>query len=197
MNEPGRIRLFVAAEIPPSARGALGLLQATLRERMADSGALRWVTPDRIHLTLKFLGNVEVIRVPELAIAMANAVRGQPVFDLAVGAIGVFPNAHAPKVLWAGLTGDLDALTLLRDRTEAALVGVGFLAEERPFRAHLTLARVPNGVRPHELTEVTGTGAESANDTLTRFSVERVALVHSVLGEEGPAYRSLATADLV
>ena len=186
------MRLFVAVEMPPPVREALGELQARLRERMAGETRLRWVAPERIHLTLKFLGNVDASLVPALAAALDRAVREQPAFELVVGGLGTFPSARAAKVLWVGLAGDLDALERLRARVEQAMVGAGLPAEKRPFRAHLTLARVPDGVRPHEVGDAT---AGALADAIPTFSVQRVALVRSTLGP-GPSYRTLASAPL-
>ena len=190
------MRLFVAAEIPASVRDTLGQVQTKLRQRIAGAGQLRWVAPERIHLTLKFLGNVDASWGKELPAVVATAVRDQPAFDLGIGGLGIFPNARAAKVLWVGLTGDLDALARLRDRVEEAMVGAGLPAEARPFRAHLTLARVPDGVHPHETAGAAAAEDETIGDAPTRFSIERVGLVHSVLGAEGPTYRTLATAEL-
>ncbi len=190
------MRLFVAAEIPASVRDTLGQVQTRLRQRIADGGLLRWVASERIHLTLKFLGNVDGSRATELPAVVATAVRDQPTFDLGIGGIGIFPNARAPKVLWVGLIGDLDALARLRDRVEEAVVGAGLPAEARPFRAHLTLARVPDGVRPHEIAGAAAAEDETIGGAPNRFSVDRIGLIHSVLGAEGPTYRTLATAEL-
>lgn len=104
----------------------------------------RWVTPAQIHLTLKFLGHVPAEHVTTIAQAMACAAQGHTAFPLRAQALGCFPHASRPRVLWVGLTDPGQALAHLYERLTTALIPVGFPPEDRPFHPHLTLARAQN-----------------------------------------------------
>lgn len=136
-----RWRLFVALELPAEVRERLGELQRELRRQ--GLGHLRWVRPEGIHLTLKFLGETPVSRLAAIADALKEAVKGVPPLELGLGPAGAFGDRRGPRVLWVGLEGDLASLQELQRRVELAMVGLGFPREERPFAPHLTLARVP------------------------------------------------------
>jgi len=135
-----QIRAFIAIELPPDFKRGL----AELRDRLDRPGQdfLKWVAPDTIHLTLKFLGNIPLGSVGAVSRAMRQAAGEQPPFSLHAAATGAFPNSDRVQVAWVGLGGDLKALGRLQQRLEALLVPLGFPSEKRPFTAHLTLARV-------------------------------------------------------
>lgn len=142
------IRAFIAIT-PPTT------LQQTMTEvRQACqplSPAWRWVTPDHIHLTLKFLGNVPDESIPSLFQAMTHAAQDQTVFPLRARFLGCFPQPARARVLWVGLDDPRQALGRLHERLMAALTPLGFPPEERPFHPHLTLARARNNARSSQL----------------------------------------------
>jgi len=132
------LRAFIAIT-PPS----------TLQQSMAEvrqvfqhlSLPWRWVTPDHIHLTLRFLGNVPEESVTSLLQAMEQAAQGQIAFPLRARALGCFPHPARARVLWVGLDDPSQALGRLNERLMAALTPLGFPPQNRPFHPHLTLAR--------------------------------------------------------
>lgn len=130
------MRLFVAIEVPRAIQSSLAVLQKSLASTGAEA---RWVRPDTIHLTLKFLGEVDPGRVGPIANAL-EPIRSTELI-LRVHGIGFFPNAKAPRNLWAGISSD--RLAALASDVDAACNSVGFPAESRSFRPHLTLARAP------------------------------------------------------
>src|SRR5437867_392019 len=99
------LRLFIAIELPEAWTAALTRAQDTLRGRGLDG--LRWTRPEGIHLTLKFLGNVDERRVPELGASLEQAVAGLRPFTLRLSGLGSFGPPARPRVVWAGVTGDL------------------------------------------------------------------------------------------
>jgi 2'-5' RNA ligase len=113
--------------------------------------AWRWVTPDTIHLTLQFLGNVPDASVPSLCQAMTHAAQDRAVFPLRARSLGCFPQPARARVLWVGLDDPRQALGRLHARLLAALVPLGLPPEEHPFHPHLTLARARNGARDGQL----------------------------------------------
>ncbi|HET9984819.1 MAG TPA: RNA 2',3'-cyclic phosphodiesterase [Longimicrobiales bacterium] len=141
------MRLFIALNLEATERRRLADAVAPLREAGLP---VRWVDPDALHLTLKFLGEVPgdgVAVVEDVARRVAASV---PPFDLRLGGIGAFPNLQRPRVVWMGVQAPPE-LQRLQSALEAALVREGFPREERPYSAHLTLGRLQPGARPYEL----------------------------------------------
>lgn len=132
------MRLFVALEIPASVRGALGEVSARLRPR-AGRG-VRWSDPSGIHLTLKFIGEIEAGAVQRIRGALAGIHRDHPV-EVVFRGLGWFPTARHPRVLWAGVEGG-SGLAELAGEMERVLEPLGIARESRNFQPHLTLARV-------------------------------------------------------
>jgi 2'-5' RNA ligase len=144
------IRCFVAIDLPPALKEELALLIENLRQ-VDKSRRVKWVRPEGIHLTLKFLGEVPALQVPDIISATGAALARPEIkpFGLLVGKIGVFPKPDAPRVIWVGLDGNLKALEATYQAVENALVGLGFPPEKRDFSPHLTLGRVPD-IGPQE-----------------------------------------------
>ena len=135
------IRAFIAIHLPPDVQTALGRVTATLGEGL-PRGAVRWVRPELMHLTLRFLGDTDVARMPAVGRAMDTAVAGRAPFSLTLDGLGCFPNPRRPRVVWAGLAGDTAPLLALKAALDAQLAALGYPPEDKPFRAHLTLGRV-------------------------------------------------------
>lgn len=134
------IRCFIALELPPEARKALEGVQ----RRLAPVGReVKWVRPEGIHLTLKFLGNIDEGQVEPVGrvVSEAAATCGGPL-RLAMKGLGAFPGVARPRVVWVGLTGDTARLAALAQDLEKRLAPLGFAPEGRPFTPHLTLGRV-------------------------------------------------------
>lgn len=133
------LRLFVAIELPGEVREALGRLQHELQRQGLEK--LRWVRPESIHLTLKFLGETPAEKVPALQAALGGAASIVPIHEVKLGSVGTFPRGPQGGVLWVGINGDTGTLELLYREVEKALTRRGFPREGRSFRPHLTLAR--------------------------------------------------------
>ena len=132
------VRTFVALELP----GVVGQTLADTIERLKGAaGGVRWVRPEGIHLTLKFLGDVEETRIPEIVAAVQQASGGTAPFTLQTSEVGGFPRLERARVLWVGLEGDLETLAGLQMEVEGALGTLGFPPERRRFFPHLTLGR--------------------------------------------------------
>ena len=189
-------RLFVAVDLSEEARGALGEAQAVCRRRCDPP--VRWVDPRGAHLTLKFLGDVAAERVPALADALAAVAAGHAPFQLSTGPAGVFPSPRRPRVLWLGIAGAVEYLEDLQQDVEFALQGLGFPLEGRPYRPHLTLGRVRDGVTG-DLPGLAGALEELRRATPAPLPVEDLRLMRSELGRGdrgGPRYTALAVAPL-
>jgi 2'-5' RNA ligase len=188
------LRLFIAVELPPAWTEALAATQRALRRYGLER--LRWVRPEGIHLTLKFLGNVDEARVSALTRTLEETAAEHAPFALRLSRLGAFGPPARRRVVWAGVAGDLDALTRLRQTVERRAAALGFPAERRPFSPHLTLARVPE-----ELPQPVGASIDAALTAVAApaappLQVKEIALMHSRLLPGGAQYTRLAAAVL-
>ncbi len=170
-------------------REALHRLQSDLRQH--ELSGLRWVRPEGVHLTLKFLGETPAERVPAIEGALATALLGTEPFRLALGAPGTFGGRRGPRVVWLDITGDVQRLRELQATVEGAMVGVGFAPEERQYSPHLTLARVPQPPRPGTAERVSR-ALEAVEPPRVEFEVREIVLIRSRLQPGGAVYERLA-----
>lgn len=138
-NPRNSVRTFVCIEIPDAIKKRIARLQQTLREQKAN---VSWVKSSNIHLTLKFLGDVESSRLPSVCSAVGRAVRLVEPFEIEIAGTGCFSSVKNPRVFWVGLAGIPDQLARLHKVIDAELSTEGFPAETRPFSPHLTIGRV-------------------------------------------------------
>jgi len=195
------LRTFIALELPQEVRDVLGRVQAELQSaararRLPVGQALKWVAPEGIHLTLKFLGAVDAELVGALEEAIAAAAAGQTAPRLHLTHVGAFPNVGRPRVLWVGLAGDVSPLDELQRRVDANLERLGFAPEQRDFSPHLTLARVREQAAPAERKAVADLLAAGAHVPQLEFKVERLSLMKSDLHPTGAVYEALHTVKL-
>jgi 2'-5' RNA ligase len=190
------LRLFVAIEMPEEWHAALASMQRKLGELLETPQAprLRWVRPEGMHLTLKFLGNISPDRLPEIEHALAQAVTSPPNVVLRLGNTGYFTGPRRSlRVLWIGVDGDTTALSALAGWVDAACAEIGFEAERRPFAPHLTLARGrEDGAIAVDQTLVSRLQAMQV-PALPPFMVERVSLMRSHLERGGARYERIAS----
>lgn len=182
------MRLFIGIPLPGEYARIIGEVQERWNKRLASKVA--WVRPELVHLTLKFLGDVEEGRVADVVSAMEEAARER--FEAGGGAGGVFPDRGAPRVVWVGLDrGGAECAGCFR-RLDEALARLGFAPESRPFRPHLTVARVKAAARgddwPGLLRDL---GAQ-----WPPFTVDRLVLWKSILKASGPEHRRMAETEL-
>ncbi len=184
-----QIRSFIAIELPPGLKLEIGQLQAKLKSGLPSS--MKWVNPESIHLTLKFLGNITDNQITEITGAIADAARSVSPFRLEVKGLGVFPNLNRVQVIWTGLKGDTTRLEQLQRRLEANLDGLGFTPEARPFTSHLTLARVRQQTTPEERQRLGQLMAETVFEAAHPIDVAAISLMKSQLTRAGAIYSRL------
>jgi 2'-5' RNA ligase len=184
------LRLFVACELPPEMKAALARLQDALRSKGAPR--VRWVRPDGIHLTLKFLGAVPQEKVAAICEALAPTVQGIPPLALSLAEVGTFGDRRGARVLWVGMQGDLEPLARLQQRVEKALEPLGFPPERRAFSPHLTLARVPDTMGSGERQALRELAKTIEVPTAAAVTIGDLSLMRSILGPGGAVYERLA-----
>jgi 2'-5' RNA ligase len=178
MNQ--KIRLFVAVELPESVKAALVAAANRMAQRLPD-GAVRWVQPEQQHLTLRFLGDTAAAQLPTLQEQLTQLTARHPALQLRLDGLGAFPNRKRPRVVWAGLAGELTVLQAMQAELEDRVVQMGWTHEERPFSPHITLGRVKDGGRVQELDW-------SVRLAELGVAVTAVQLVQSELRPSGPVY---------
>jgi 2'-5' RNA ligase len=179
-------RLFVCIELVDRDRAILGDLQSRLRRTAAR---VSWVPPTNIHLTISFLGDVSSARVDELKRALDLASSGAEAIHLRIEGTGAFPSLARPRVFWAGVRGDVDALATLQRRVARELTTLGFRGDAKPFSPHLTLGRVKDDRDP-ALREVLALLSSEAL-VCESFPVTDIILMKSDLDPRGARYTPL------
>jgi 2'-5' RNA ligase len=191
MNTPtDHVRLFVACEVPEDARETIGGIIETLKSRSGN--AVRWIRPDGVHVTLKFLGEVHVKQLPAVKLAIQEAVVGHSPFELEYSNIGTFGGREGLRLMWVGIAGDVLRLEALVRAVNAALAVVGFEPERRPFRPHLTLGRVRDEIPTRQRAEIE-VAVGKMDVPPTGWRTTQVSLMRSRLTTQGAIYEVLAT----
>ena len=189
------IRAFIAIELPAELRQQLARLQARLKTDSQPK--IKWVNPDSIHLTLKFLGNIPTSDIDLIAQAMTDAAKRITPFHLETEALGTFPNLKRVQVVWVGLGGEVDKLKRLQQIIETNLTQLGFAAEQRQFKPHLTLARLGKEVPPGERQRLGELIAGTSFETGESVKVNSINLIRSQLTRGGAIYSRLSSAGLL
>ncbi|RKY62807.1 MAG: RNA 2',3'-cyclic phosphodiesterase [Candidatus Latescibacterota bacterium] len=179
------IRTFVAVDISDEARGRVRDLVEELKQYKAD---VRWVAPESLHLTLKFLGEIDEGRLEDVFSGVEEAVSGVEPFRMVLEGLGGFPGLGRPRVLWVGVSDGAEELRNLAARVEGSLEHRGFPREDRPFSPHLTIGRVKRlSGRLRQLTDAMRGGGFGPEEV----RVEEVKVMKSDLRPSGAVYTTL------
>jgi len=179
------LRSFIAIELPDTVKSALLSLQQGLKTCGAD---VRWVRPEGVHLTLKFLGDIEEKLVDGIVESLKGTCRKFHAFNCEVRGVGVFPGIRAPRVLWAGIE-DHDALKLIQQEIDSAMSSHGFEREDRKFTPHLTLGRFRSSEGKMALMNKM---EQYKGHSLGLIDVNHISLMRSDLGPAGAKYTRIA-----
>ena len=179
------IRSFLAIEIPGTILKKIGEVQEDLKSSRAD---VRWVNSEKIHLTLKFFGNIDESRIGPIVKSTETPILTSSPFSLKVRGVGAFPHLKNPRVIWVGLVDGNEVLAHFQKQLEEELEKIGFEQEERAFHPHLTLGRMKSG---KGRTELVGRMERYKEEEFGDFKVERIILFKSDLKPTGPIYTPL------
>ena len=188
MNQP--IRCFIAIEIPETIQNQLARIQATLRNQIQKAS---WVKPGNIHLTLKFLGDVDPDDLESIGEAIERVASRHRNFSLHIGGLGAFPNLARPRVMWTGVKAGGERVAALAQDINVALGDCGFPIDTKRFNPHLTIARLKERInlRPytnqyHQYDRIDG----------AEMSVKTISLIQSQLHPTGAIYSTLQSYSL-
>ncbi len=184
------MRTFIAFDIDDAVRAELRAAQRA----MGRISSVRWVKPESIHLTLKFIGDIEDRLLPGVFECMRAAVDGVEPFEFEVRGLGWFPPGQRPRVLWAGVEGGAESLPVIARRLNEGLLEVGVAGEDRPFRAHLTLGRVKGRLDASLAQEAFG---RVRRHNFGQVYAEELVFFMSELLPEGARYTRLGAVKLV
>lgn len=176
------MRVFVAINLPARERERLHAATGVLRE---GDFPVRWVAPENVHLTLKFLGEVPEPKVPDVGNALTESLASIERFRMELGGVGAFPSLRSPRVIWVGVEPN-EELSEAQRRVESALADLGHPPEKRDFRAHLTLGRGEKGARRARFQGLEGLAGKV--DYRGRVAVESVDVMRSTLRPGGAEY---------
>lgn len=183
------MRTFIALEISDDVRAALA---KTIRELAKSPAAVKWVAPESIHVTMKFLGWAEDDKIEKVKAAMA-AVKGTGTFTFEVKGLGSFPPEQKPRVVWAGITSGADRIVAVQAMLEDALSPLGFEREDRAFTPHLTLGRVKVPRGAETLVPLID---KNWNTNFGSCEATRISLFESRLSPHGSTYIPVAFQEL-
>ncbi|MBW1847267.1 MAG: RNA 2',3'-cyclic phosphodiesterase, partial [Deltaproteobacteria bacterium] len=154
---------------------------------------VKWVQPENMHLTLKFLGGIHKDAKEKIEDVISDAAKNYGPMQFSVRGMGVFPGVKRPRVVWCGLKGDTASLVHLQGQLDEKLIDLGFSKEKRPFKGHLTLGRVKGSISPEKIIdamkEISGFGSKP-------FKVEAITLFSSDLKPSGAVYTRLKSISL-
>ncbi len=194
------IRAFLAVEFREDLRKHIAQVQQDLNQRFAREGSkgvrISWVQPSSIHLTIKFLGDIDEQLVDSLREAIAILIKFHSTIQIPMERIGAFPHSHQPRVLWVGPSDqwghgeDAKQLAALHQAVEGCCRSFGFAPDNRPLSPHLTLARIKEGERQLGQT-LSKNGVMDRSLSLELLPVETVVLMKSELRPTGSVYTKL------
>lgn len=182
------MRLFFAIALSDDVRAAVARVEDGLQQRLAGSGsnrAVKWVERENLHITLRFLGEVDEARARALLDALAAPLAGKP-FSLVAGGAGAFPPAGAPRVVWVGVRDGADAARHVFDALEQRLAPLAFESDGRAYTPHLTLGRVRD-IDPRRGRDLRG-WLNDVPEAIGTETVAAVTLYQSRLSPKGPRY---------
>jgi 2'-5' RNA ligase len=188
------IRSFIALDLSPQVLANLAKTAVELKTRLAGL-PVRWVAADKIHLTLKFLGEVSETNLERLYHILQVEAGKVAAFEMQVGEVGGFPSTSRPRVIWVGVQAP-PALASLQRAIDLETAQAGYPAEERPFSPHLTLGRVGRSATPQDTRRIGELLSQVKVGSLGASLVEAVYFYRSDLKPDGPVYTRLHSAAL-
>jgi RNA 2',3'-cyclic 3'-phosphodiesterase len=181
------IRTFIALPLPELITTRIYDIQEQLKSYRLP---VRWVKPENIHLTLKYLGEISAGTIDGIAQVIKDTVRECSPLMLHAKGLGVFPGIKRPRILWVGISGDTLLLAGIQANLEINLEKQGFPKENRVFKSHLTLGRIKDDIHPKNLSDILRSFSDFTSES---FEAKELVLYQSELKPSGALYTKLQT----
>jgi len=182
------MRTFIAIELSQEIKDKLSELQDLLKKAGAD---VKWIEPENIHLTLKFLGEIDEGKSIKITGAIEDTAKKSRQFQMSLGSLGAFPRIEFPRIVWVGIDkGDKETAVLARE-LEERIEELGISKEERPFSSHITIGRVKGTLNKDGLANNLKELENYFSGRNIEFDVTKITLFKSTLGPGGPVYAAL------
>lgn len=187
------LRTFIAIELPKEIKATLAELQNHLKTSGAD---IKWVEPENIHLTLKFLGERDEKKIQKITKTLVGVAAEKKSYLINVASLGGFPKLSSPRVIWVGIDqGDIDTKDIVK-ALEEEIAKVGIPKEERPFSSHITIGRTRSNINFDKFIPELAKIAKTFPPKKQEFLVDKITLFKSQLTPGGPVYEVLKAASL-
>lgn len=187
------MRSFIAIELPREFKDALEKIQGQLKASGAD---VKWVQPQNIHLTLKFLGEINEGKIAEIAAIIKAVADNNRPYPLTLSSVGAFPRIDSPRVIWAGVDAGNEETTRIAKELDDKISLIGILKEERPFSSHITIGRTRSNLNMAKLAQGLKDMAGKAGLPDLSCQVSKITLFKSTLTPKGPLYEALKETSL-
>jgi RNA 2',3'-cyclic 3'-phosphodiesterase len=181
-------RTFIAVHFSAEVIDALARCEEKLKIEIGSRAKIKWVTPKNIHMTLQFLGDVDVELLPILAEELNGAFVETAAFEVEINGIGAFPSLTKPRVIWAAISEGIEGLQALFDQVHRVSVPLGFEREKRDFKPHVTLGRIRD---PRKSSNISRELEKFGDHRLGKCQIDLVSLMASELKPGGPIYTRL------
>jgi 2'-5' RNA ligase len=182
------MRTFIAIELPENIKTTLSRLQDKLKQCGAD---VKWVEPHNIHLTLKFLGEIEDSKLEKINQIIKDTAENKLKFEITLAGLGVFPNINHPKIIWVGIKNGDNETKLIAEELEEKLQRLNIPKEERQFSGHITIGRIKSWLNKDKLIGGLSTLRDDLPKEKISFIADKITLFKSSLKPNGPIYEVL------
>jgi len=187
------MRTFIAIELPKEIRDSLANLQDKLKSTGAD---VKWVEPNNIHLTLKFLGEIDDQKLDKITSILENIAKDKSSFHSCISSIGAFPRISSPRAIWVGIDKGNNETKEITKQLEEKIEKSGIPKEDRPFSSHITIGRTRSALNLQKLAQELKTLENNLGIKVAEFDVTKITLFKSTLTPKGPIYEVLKEANL-
>ncbi len=187
------MRTFIAIPLPQEIKAFLAELQNELKTSGAE---VKWVEPENIHLTLKFLGERDDKKIKEISNILEEAVKNKKQFLARLSTLGAFPKITSPRVIWVGIDRGDEETKLIAAELEEKISRTGIPKEEKAFSSHITIARTKSSKNIAELIKGLNVCADKLGEEKAEFPVRQIVLYKSTLTPKGPIYQALKEVNL-
>lgn len=188
------MRSFIAITLPQEIKDSLQHIQERLKSAQAD---VKWVRPNNIHLTLKFLGEIKDDLIDKIKKIIAEVCKDKKALEVSLSDLGAFPHIKQPRVVWVGISQGEENIKNIATELEQKLNGIGIAKGKRAFACHITLGRLRAGIKRQELSRELEKVKNLQIQNPLKFKVNKISLFKSTLTPQGPIYEEFYNANLI